>query len=63
MTIQEWPAAGIKVLNGRFGPYITDGKKNAKIPKDREPAKLTLDDCEQLLAAAPTRSPRKRRSR
>ena len=28
---------GIQVLNGRYGPYITDKKKNAKIPKDRDP--------------------------
>ncbi len=63
MTIQEWPEEGVKVLNGRFGPYITNGKKNAKIPKDQEPAKLSLSDCQQLLSAAPARSARKRRSR
>jgi len=63
MTIQEFPDAGIKVLNGRFGPYITDGKKNAKIPKDTEPAKLTLEDCKKLLEAAPARGARKRRTR
>ena len=44
---------GIEVLNGRFGPYITDGEKNAKIPKDREPASLTREECAELLAAAP----------
>jgi DNA topoisomerase-1 len=44
---------GIQILNGRFGPYITDGEKNAKIPKDREPAGLTREECEALLAAAP----------
>ena len=44
---------GIEVLNGRYGPYITDGEKNAKIPKDREPASLSRAECEALLAAAP----------
>ncbi len=29
---------GVQVLNGRYGPYITDGEKNARIPKEREPA-------------------------
>ena len=53
--IQEFPDAGIQVLNGRYGPYVTDGNKNAKIPKDREPAKLTLDECEAMIAAAPER--------
>ena len=33
---------GIQVLNGRYGPYVTNGKKNAKIPKDRDPKTLTL---------------------
>ncbi len=47
---------GIKVLNGRYGPYITDGKKNAKIPKDTEPATITHDQAKELLAAAPAKS-------
>lgn len=44
---------GIKVLNGRYGPYITDGSKNAKIPKDTEPKSITHDQAKELLAAAP----------
>lgn len=44
---------GIKVLNGRFGPYITDGKTNAKIPKDVEPKDVTHEQAKQLLADAP----------
>lgn len=63
MTIHDFAEAGIKVLNGRFGPYITNGKRNAKIPKDKDPAKLSLADCQQLLDAAPARGARKRRSR
>lgn len=44
---------GIKVLNGRYGPYITDGKKNAKIPKDQDPKKITHDEAKKLLDEAP----------
>lgn len=44
---------GIKVLNGRFGPYITDGKKNAKIPKDTDPKSITHEQAKKLLAEAP----------
>ncbi|HEX6891841.1 MAG TPA: topoisomerase C-terminal repeat-containing protein, partial [Chryseolinea sp.] len=43
----------IQILNGRFGPYIKAGKKNVKIPKDREPASLTLEECVTLAANAP----------
>jgi DNA topoisomerase-1 len=49
---------GIQILNGRYGPYITDGEKNARIPKDREPAQLTEAECAELLAAAPNRPKR-----
>jgi len=52
--IQEF-TSGIKVVNGPYGPYITDGKKNAKIPKDIEPAKLTEDECKKILAEAPAK--------
>ena len=44
---------GIKVLNGRFGPYITDGKKNVKIPKDTDPKEVTHEQAKQLIADAP----------
>jgi DNA topoisomerase-1 len=48
-------ASGIKVVNGPYGPYITDGKKNAKIPKDVEPKNLTEAECKKLLDEAPAR--------
>jgi DNA topoisomerase I len=56
--IREFPEAGVQVLNGRYGPYITDGKKNGKIPKDRDPKSLTLEECQALIAAAPERKGR-----
>lgn len=51
---------GIKVLKGRYGPYITDGKKNAKIPKDTDPAKIIHEQAKELLAEAPTKPSRRR---
>jgi DNA topoisomerase-1 len=54
--ILDFPDAGIQVLNGRYGPYITDKQRNAKIPKDKEPKSLTLEECQTLLAAAPVRT-------
>lgn len=61
-NIKEFEGTSIKVLNGRYGPYITDGKKNAKIPKDTEPADVTLEQAKELLDKAPT-SARGRRKR
>ena len=58
--IQDFGDAGIQVLNGRFGPYITDKERNARIPKDRDPKSLTLEECQALLAAAPVRPMRGR---
>ena len=54
-TIRDYGVDGVQVLKGRFGPYITDGKRNAKIPKDREPGSLSLEECRALLAVAPPR--------
>ena len=59
-TIKTFDGSDIQVLNGRYGPYITDGKKNGKIPKDREPKSLSLAECEEILAAAPERPARGR---
>ncbi|MFT5139654.1 MAG: DNA topoisomerase-1 [Lysobacterales bacterium] len=53
--ILEFEGTDIQVLKGRYGPYITDGNKNARIPKDQEPEELTLAQCEELIAAAPER--------
>lgn len=50
---------GIKVLNGRFGAYITDGTKNAKIPKGTEPSEVTHEQAKTLLAEAPARKTRR----
>jgi DNA topoisomerase-1 len=48
-VIANYEAEGIQVLNGRFGPYVTDGQVNAKVPKGVEPKKLTLKDCQKIL--------------
>ncbi len=48
-VIKQFDGSDIQVLNGRFGPYISDGRLNGKIPKDREPASLTLEDVTRLL--------------
>jgi len=57
-VIATFRDGAIQVLNGRYGPYITDGAKNARIPKDREPKTLTEAECAELLAAAPEKSKR-----
>ncbi|HSX01681.1 MAG TPA: type I DNA topoisomerase [Candidatus Saccharimonadia bacterium] len=57
--INDFPS-GIRVLNGRFGPYITDGTKNVKVPKDTDPKALTEDQCKEMLTAAPVRAKRRR---
>ena len=54
---------GIEVRDGRYGTYITDGKINAKMPKDITPDELTLEEAKKLIAekkAAPKRKFRKR---
>jgi DNA topoisomerase-1 len=58
--IQDFGDEGIQVLNGRYGPYITDRTRNARVPKDRDPKSLTLAECRELLAAAPVRPARGR---
>ncbi len=56
--ILDFEEQGIQVLNGRYGPYITNKEKNARVPKDREPKTLTLQECIELLEAAPVRGRR-----
>ena len=57
--IQEFPEQGIQVLNGRFGPYLKQGKNNFKIPKGRDPKILTLEECLELIASGGKDAPKK----
>lgn len=57
-TIADFGA--VKVLKGRYGPYVTDGKKNAKIPKGTEPEKLTEAEAKKLIAEAPAAGKKRR---
>lgn len=49
--IAQFADDGIDVINGRYGPYITDGKVNVKIPKDLDPKKIDLEKAKELIAA------------
>ena len=60
-VLREFPDSPIRILNGRFGPYITDGKKNIRLPKGRDPASLALAECETLVREAPDKKPAPRR--
>jgi DNA topoisomerase-1 len=56
---------GIKVMKGRFGPYVTDGNFNATLPKGTDPEGLDIDQAKALLekkrAAGPTKPNKRRR--
>lgn len=58
--VKEFSEEGISIKIGRYGPYVTDGKKNAKVPKDTDPATLDLAACKDLLAHAPAKGRRGR---
>ncbi len=59
--ILEFADFDIRVLHGRYSPYVTDGTKTARIPKDCEdPKNLTLEQCQELLKhAKPSRLKKK----
>ncbi|MBA3758151.1 type I DNA topoisomerase [Candidatus Saccharibacteria bacterium] len=52
--IQKFPS-GINVVNGPYGPYVTDGKKNARLAKTVDPAKLTEAEAKELIEKAPAK--------
>jgi len=61
--IKVFAGTDIKVLRGRYGPYITDGIKNARIPKDVEdPETLTLEVCQELIEKAPLPKSRRKKA-
>ncbi|EIT71680.1 MULTISPECIES: DNA topoisomerase I [Hydrocarboniphaga] len=54
-TIKVFDGTGIRIVKGRFGPYITDGTRRANIPKTRDPESLSALDCEFFLNEAALR--------
>ena len=56
--IQIFDKTGIKIVNGPYGPYITDGKKNARIAKDVDPTKITEAEAKSLIDKAPAKKKR-----
>jgi len=61
--IQTFEDGAVRVLRGRYGPYVTDGSRNARVPKDEEPEAISLERARELLAAAPKKRPRGRAKR
>ena len=59
--INIFEESGVKVLNGPYGPYVTDGKKNVRVPKDTDPKSLSEEVCLEMLKNAPKRRARFRR--
>lgn len=63
----EGAAGPVRVLSGRFGPYVTDGETNATLPKSKDPATLTAEEAKELLdnkrAAGPSPKAKGRRGR
>ena len=53
----------VQVKNGRYGPYISVGKKNYRIPKGIEPESLTLEDCKAIIVKEGDRPKRGRRKK
>jgi DNA topoisomerase-1 len=58
--LRTFEGTDVQILKGRWGPFISDGKKNARMPKDREPDSMTLEECLAALEAAPDKRSRKK---
>ncbi|MBI4607351.1 MAG: type I DNA topoisomerase [Planctomycetes bacterium] len=63
LGVHPGSGAPIKLLDGRYGPYVTDGTTNANVPRGSSPESLTLDRALELLRARAEDGPRPRRGR
>jgi DNA topoisomerase-1 len=61
--LRTFEGTEVQIVKGRWGPFITDSKKNARMPKDREPDSMTLEECQAALDAAPDKPSRKKASK
>jgi DNA topoisomerase-1 len=61
--LRTWDDSDVQILKGRWGPFISDGKKNARMPKEREVESMTLEECMAALEAAPDKRRGKKASK
>jgi DNA topoisomerase-1 len=59
-AVEALGGADVRLLEGRYGPYVTDGKVNATLPKGSDPAALTVEQAVDLLKARAEKGPAKR---
>jgi len=64
-VLGKHPASGgeIKVMAGRYGPYVTDGSTNATLPRGKEPKSVTLDEAVRLIDERAAKGPAKKAGR
>jgi DNA topoisomerase-1 len=60
-VILEFPDSGISILNGRYGPYLKQDGRNYKIPKGKEAASLTEEECKAIISGSEPTARTKRR--
>ena len=61
-TLQHWPEENIRIVKGRFGPYVSEGKLRARVPKDTDAESLTLEQCRELLEVEKQKKPAAKKS-
>jgi DNA topoisomerase-1 len=59
--LKAFEGTTVEIIDGRYGPYLSDGSKIAKMPQGKQPAEVTLEEAQKLLADAPERKGRGRR--
>ena len=62
-AIKEFEDGAIRILDGRYGPYVTDGSRNASVPRQQDPSALSLEECRELLKNARKKGTRRRSAR
>ena len=64
LGVREDTGAAVRLLDGRYGPYVSDGKTNASLAKGADPASVGLREAVELLearaAAGPSKKPTRR---
>ena len=62
-AIKEFEDGAIRILDGRYGPYVTDGSRNASVPRQQDPSALSLEECRELLKNARKKGTRRKSAR